>query len=137
MYHTQLRNDYKNYNYIGISDVKGFQLELVNPELEQVEVNRQQIASNCKAANYNKKSETTTSYNVLAETGSNTTSLEDINNEIRVENLGRISINTINNENEVMLNIELEERKLALLERQVKFRKEMVEAETIELQNRI
>ncbi|GES74451.1 hypothetical protein GLOIN_2v1771782 [Rhizophagus clarus] len=74
--------------------------------------------------------------NVLAEIGSNTTSLEDINNEIRVENLGRIYINSINKENEVMLNIELEERKLALLERQVKLRKEVAEAETIELQNR-
>ncbi|GBB96661.1 hypothetical protein RclHR1_02800011 [Rhizophagus clarus] len=56
-----------------------------------------------------------------AEIGSNTTSLEDINNEIRVENLGRIYINSINKENEVMLNIELEERKLALLERQYLF----------------
>ena len=35
-----------------------------------------------------------------------------------------------------MLNIELEERKLALLERQVKLRKEVTEAEVIELQNR-
>ena len=34
-----------------------------------------------------------------------------------------------------MLNIELEERKLALLERQVKLRKEVAEAEAIELQN--
>jgi hypothetical protein len=43
--------------------------------------------------------------------------------------------NSINKENEVMLNIELEERKLALLERQVKLRKEVAEAEAIELQN--
>ncbi|CAB4435211.1 unnamed protein product [Rhizophagus irregularis] len=72
----------------------------------------------------------------LAETVSNTTNLEDINNEIRVENLGRSSTSSINKENEVMLNIELEERKLALLERQAKLRKEVAEAEAIELQNR-
>ncbi|CAB4421195.1 unnamed protein product [Rhizophagus irregularis] len=101
------------------------------------------------AAKYNKKNETknsckrkTSSINSnekrlrLAETVSNTTNLEDINNEIRVENLGRSSTSSINKENEVMLNIELEERKLALLERQAKLRKEVAEAEAIELQNR-
>ncbi|CAB4484481.1 hypothetical protein RhiirA5_418122 [Rhizophagus irregularis] len=72
----------------------------------------------------------------LAETVSNTTNLEDVNNEIRVENLGRSSTSSINKENEVMLNIELEERKLTLLERQAKLRKEVAEAEAIELQNR-
>ncbi|CAB4430427.1 unnamed protein product [Rhizophagus irregularis] len=59
-----------------------------------------------------------------------------MNNEIRVENLGRSSTSSINKENEVMLNIKLEERKLALLERQAKLRKEVAEAEAIELQNR-
>jgi hypothetical protein len=39
--------------------------------------------------------------------------------------LGRSSTSSINKENEVMLNIELEERKLALLERQAKLRKEV------------
>ncbi|CAB4430480.1 unnamed protein product [Rhizophagus irregularis] len=96
------------------------------------EVKRQQIASNRKAAKYNKKDETKNS----SETVSNTTNLEDMNNEIRVENLGRSSTSSINKENEVMLNIELEERKLALLERQAKLRKEVAEAEAIELQNR-
>ena len=43
--------------------------------------------------------------------------------------------NTSNKENEIILSIELEERKLALLERQVKFRKEKAEAEAIKLQN--
>jgi hypothetical protein len=71
----------------------------------------------------------------LAETGYNTINLEDTNKEIRVENLGMSFTNSINKENEVMLNIELAERKLALLERQVKLRKEVVEAEAIELQN--
>ncbi|PKY46197.1 hypothetical protein RhiirA4_470940 [Rhizophagus irregularis] len=116
---------------------------------DKSEVKRQQIASNRKAAKYNKKNETknsckrkTSSINSnekrlrLAETVSNTTNLEDINNEIRVENLGRSSTSSINKENEVMLNIELEERKLALLERQAKLRKEVAEAEAIELQNR-
>ena len=46
------------------------------------------------------------------------------NNEVRVENLESSSAN-----------IELEERKLALLERQVKLRKEAAEAEAIELKN--
>ena len=46
------------------------------------------------------------------------------NNEVRVENLESSSAN-----------IELEERKLALLERQVKLRKEAAEAEVIELKN--
>ena len=42
---------------------------------------------------------------------------------------------TSNKENEIILSIELEERKLALFERQVKLRKEKAEAEAIELQN--
>jgi len=46
------------------------------------------------------------------------------NNEVRVENLESLSTN-----------LELEERKLALLERQVKLRKEAAEAEAIELKN--
>jgi hypothetical protein len=71
----------------------------------------------------------------LAETGFNIINLEDTNKEIWVENLGRSFMNSINKENEVMLNIELEERKLALLEHQVKLRKEVAEAEAIELQN--
>ena len=46
------------------------------------------------------------------------------NNEVRVENLESSSAN-----------LELEERKLALLECQVKLRKEAAEAEAIELKN--
>lgn len=46
------------------------------------------------------------------------------NDEVRVENLESSSAN-----------LELEERKLALLERQVKLRKEAAEAEAIELKN--
>ena len=46
------------------------------------------------------------------------------NNEVWVENLESSSTN-----------LELEERKLALLERQVKLRKEAAEAEAIELKN--
>ena len=44
--------------------------------------------------------------------------------------------NPIDKENEFILSIELEERKLALLERQVKLRKEVAETEALELQNR-
>ena len=46
------------------------------------------------------------------------------NNEVWVENLESLSTN-----------LELEERKLAILERQVKLRKEAAEAEAIELKN--
>jgi hypothetical protein len=89
------------------------------------------INSNEKRLRHDTNSQITN--NILAETVSNTTNLEDINNEIRVENLGRSSTSSINKENEVMLNIELEERKLVLLERQAKLRKEVAEAEAIEL----
>ena len=44
--------------------------------------------------------------------------------------------NLIDKENDFILSIELEEGKLALLERQVKFRKEAAETEALELQNR-
>lgn len=54
-------------------------------------------------------------------------------NEIWVVDLERPFTNSINKENE---SIELEERKMALLERQVKLRKEMAEAEAIELKNK-
>ncbi|CAG8713445.1 24495_t:CDS:1, partial [Cetraspora pellucida] len=43
---------------------------------------------------------------------------------------------TSNKENDPLLSIELEERKLALLEHQIKANKEAAEAEAIELQNR-
>ena len=89
------------------------------------------INSNEKRLRHDTNSQITN--NILAETVSNTTNLEDINNEIRVENLGRPSTSSINKENEVMLNIELEERKLVLLEHQAKLRKEVAEAEAIEL----
>ncbi|EXX64083.1 hypothetical protein GLOIN_2v1771782 [Rhizophagus irregularis DAOM 181602=DAOM 197198] len=75
---------------------------------DKSEVKRQQIASNRKAAKYNKKDETknsckkkTTSIN------SNEKDYENINNGIRVENLGRSSTSSINKENEVMLNLNL------------------------------
>ena len=57
------------------------------------------------------------------------------NNEVQVENLESSSTNPINKGNESVLSIELEERKLALFERQVKLRKETAEAEAIELKN--
>ena len=44
--------------------------------------------------------------------------------------------NSINRGNESISSIKLEERKVALLERQVKLRKEMAEAEEMELKNR-
>ena len=49
------------------------------------------------------------------------------NNEIRIEDLDILSMNPINKaekETEIILNIELEERKLAIYERQVKLRRE-------------
>jgi hypothetical protein len=51
------------------------------------------------------------------------------------ENLKNSSTNPTNKGNESLLCIELEERKLALKEHQVKFRKEEAEAEAIELKN--
>ncbi|PKY47698.1 hypothetical protein RhiirA4_463042 [Rhizophagus irregularis] len=68
---------------------------------DKSEVKRQQIASNHETKNSCKRK--TTSIN------SNEKDYEDINNEIRVENLGRSSTSTINKENEVMLNIEFKE----------------------------
>lgn len=68
---------------------------------------------------------------VMTEVVSNT-NLHD-ENEIWVVDLERPFTNSINKENE---SIELEERKMALLERQVKLRKEMAEAEAIELKNK-
>ncbi|KAF0464111.1 cobalamin biosynthesis protein cobt [Gigaspora margarita] len=59
---------------------------------------------------------------------------QDIKNEIQAESFGNMLTNEINKE--PILNIELEERKMALLERQAKLRKELAEAEAIELQNR-
>jgi len=59
--------------------------------------------------------------------------LQNRDNEISIKNLASSSTNPIN---ESILNIELEERKLALLERQVKLRKEAAEAEAIELKNK-
>ena len=44
--------------------------------------------------------------------------------------------NSINRGNESISSIELEERKMALLEHQVKLRKEMAEVEEMELKNR-
>ena len=57
-----------------------------------------------------------------------------------VEDLDSLSTNPINKaekENEVILNIELEERKLAIYERQVKLRREKAEVEAMELRNQI
>ena len=65
----------------------------------------------------------------MAEMGSNI-NLQDRNNEIQID-----LENTYNKENGIILSIELEERKLALLECQVKLKKEKTEAEAIELQN--
>ncbi|CAG8769126.1 19868_t:CDS:2, partial [Cetraspora pellucida] len=58
----------------------------------------------------------------------------DSDNEISKENKV-ITQTTGNKENDPLLSIELEERKIALLECQVKARKEAAEAEAIELQN--
>ena len=67
---------------------------------------------------------------VMAEMTSN------INNEvIQIENLESSTTSPTNEGDESLLSIELEERKLALLERQVKLRKEKAEAEAIELKN--
>ena len=63
----------------------------------------------------------------------------DKNNEIRIEDLDILSMNPINKaekETEIILNIELEERKLAIYERQVKLRREKAEVEAMELRNR-
>ncbi|CAG8475742.1 7204_t:CDS:10 [Scutellospora calospora] len=73
-------------------------------------------------------------YEVMAE-------LETIVNVINSDNeIGEenkiIPQTTGNKENDPLLSIELEERKIALLECQVKARKEAAEAEAIELQNR-
>ena len=57
------------------------------------------------------------------------------NNEVQVKNFESSSTNPTNKGNETLLSIELGERKLALLERQVKLRKETAEAEAIELKN--
>ena len=57
------------------------------------------------------------------------------NNEVQVKNFESSSTNPTNKGNETLLSIELEERKLALLERQVKLIKETAEAEAIELKN--
>ncbi|CAG8683162.1 17057_t:CDS:1, partial [Gigaspora rosea] len=51
-----------------------------------------------------------------------------------VKSSGIISLNEIDKES--ISNIELEERRIALLERKVKLKKELAEAEAIELQNR-
>ncbi|CAG8512717.1 8269_t:CDS:2, partial [Cetraspora pellucida] len=59
----------------------------------------------------------------------------DSDNEIDEENKV-IAQTTGNKKNDSLLSIELEERKIALLEHQVKARKEAAEAEAIELQNR-
>ena len=67
------------------------------------------------------------------------TNLQDRNNEIRIEDLDSLSMNSINKaekENEIILDIELEERKLAIYEHQVKLRREKAEVEAMELRNR-
>ena len=46
------------------------------------------------------------------------------------------SINKAEKENEFILDIELEERKLAIYEHQVKLRREKAEVEAMELRNR-
>jgi len=58
-----------------------------------------------------------------------------VSNKVQVENLESSSTNPTNRGNESLLSIELEERKLALLERQIKLRKETAEAEAMELKN--
>ena len=66
------------------------------------------------------------------------TNLQDKNNEIRIEDLDILFMNPINKaekENEIILNIELEERKLAIYEHQVKLR-EKAEVEAMKLRNR-
>ncbi|CAG8764125.1 6379_t:CDS:2, partial [Cetraspora pellucida] len=47
-----------------------------------------------------------------------------------------VTIMRNNNKNDLLLDIELEERKIALKERQIKIRKETAKAQAIELQNR-
>ena len=66
----------------------------------------------------------------MAEMGSNTY-LQDRSNEIWVENLESPSTNPLDKGNGIILSIELEERKLALLGRQVKLRKEVAEVEVL------
>ena len=70
---------------------------------------------------------------VMAEIVSNT-NLQDRDNG--VENSFTNPINKAEKENEFVLGIEQEERKLALLERQIKLRREAAEVEAMELQNR-
>jgi hypothetical protein len=79
---------------------------------------------------FNKKSETKNTKNPNKRKASNIMieMISNKNNKVQVENLESSSINPINEGN-----IKLEERKLALLERQVKLRKEAAEA--IELKN--
>ena len=62
------------------------------------------------------------------------TNLQDRDNG--VENSFTNPINKAEKENEFVLGIEQEERKLALLERQIKLRREAAEVEAMELQNR-
>ncbi|CAG8841079.1 27648_t:CDS:1, partial [Racocetra persica] len=57
-----------------------------------------------------------------------------LKNEIQAESSGNTLLNEINKDS--ISNIELEERKIALLERQAKLRRELAETEAIELQNR-
>jgi len=67
------------------------------------------------------------------------TNLQDRNNEIWIEDLDSLFMNSINKaekENEIILDIELEERKLAIYEHQVKLRREKAEVEAMELRNR-
>ncbi|CAG8684489.1 20455_t:CDS:1, partial [Gigaspora rosea] len=59
---------------------------------------------------------------------------QDIKNEFQLKSSRIISLNEIDKES--ILNIELEERRIALLERKVKLKKKLAEAEAIELQNR-
>ncbi|CAB4432803.1 unnamed protein product [Rhizophagus irregularis] len=113
---------------------------------DKSEVKRQQIQLNRKATRSNKKSETKNTHKrkaasiISVQDNQNTSEMmaemiSNRNNEVQVENLESSSINPINKGNESVLSIELEERKLALLERQVKLRKETAEAEAIELKN--
>ncbi|CAG8784898.1 24260_t:CDS:1, partial [Dentiscutata erythropus] len=60
--------------------------------------------------------------------------LQDIKNKFQVKSSGIISLNEIDKES--ISNIELEEKRIALLERKVKLKKELAKANAIELQNR-
>ncbi|CAG8835577.1 40905_t:CDS:2, partial [Gigaspora margarita] len=96
---------------------------------DKSDVKKQQIAINCKEKRLQQNNSQVT--NVIEIELDNDS--QDIKNEVQAESSGNMLTNKINKES--ISNIELEERKMALLERQAKLRKELAEAEAIELQN--